>query len=148
MPIDITTLTPTVSVGGGIFHHSNALELVSKGITHVINMQGEYDDGPIFEGTSVKTLWVPFHDVMKAPPKESMQQMKQFIQKAMTKPNYKLLGHCAAGVHRGPMAALLILCMTGISIENAEDIILSKRLIANFPKVYYDAVKQAIQDET
>jgi protein-tyrosine phosphatase len=144
MPLDITVLTPQISVGGGIYHKENVGELVKMKITHIVDMQGEFDDGPLFEGTGIKTLWVPFHDVMSAPSKELLDYCYDFISTALKNPKSRLHCHCAAGVNRGPMATLFTLCVSGMDIESAAKLIKSRRLIANFPKVYYDAIKKYI----
>jgi hypothetical protein len=144
MPLDITILTPQISVGGGIFNHDNAKELVKMGITHSLDMQGEFDDGPLFEGLPIKALWVPFHDVMQAPGDQLLNYCARFVKKALKKPTNRLHCHCAAGVHRGPMGALLALCLSGMDIESSARLIQSKRLIASFPKVYYHAIEKYI----
>ena len=45
--MDITWLTDRLAVGGGIWNDENMAALVRLGVTHIINMQIEFDDRPL-----------------------------------------------------------------------------------------------------
>src|SRR5437660_2594097 len=45
--MDITWLTDRIAVGGGIWTAENMATVARAGVTHVINMQIEFDDKPL-----------------------------------------------------------------------------------------------------
>jgi len=47
--MDITWVTERVALGGGIWNSRNMEELTQAGVTHVVNMQLEFDDRPLAE---------------------------------------------------------------------------------------------------
>jgi len=55
--------------------------------------------------------------------------------------------HCAAGVHRAPMMALAILCSLGWELEDAIDLIESKRPVADFADVYVRSVENFLEQQ-
>src|SRR5579859_7516229 len=60
--MDYTWITDQIAVGGGIWNEDNMLEVVQLGITHILNMQVEFDDQPLAEPWEIKVLWVPIDD--------------------------------------------------------------------------------------
>ena len=60
--MDITWITERVRVGGGIWNARNMEELSQSGVTHVLNMQIEFDDRPLAEVHGVRVLWNPTDD--------------------------------------------------------------------------------------
>ena len=53
----------------------------------------------------------------------------------------KLFVHCAAGVHRAPMMALALLGVMGWTLEDAMDLIETRRPAADFAGVYVRSVE-------
>ena len=45
--MDITWLTDRIAVGGGIWTADNMARVAGKGVTHIIDMQIEFDDTPL-----------------------------------------------------------------------------------------------------
>ena len=45
--MDMTWVTDRIALGGGIWNERNMIELAQAGITHVIDMQIEFDDTPL-----------------------------------------------------------------------------------------------------
>ena len=60
--MDMTWVTGRIAVGGGIWHEENRAAVAQAGITHVIDMQIEFDDTPIAEPFGVEVLWNPVDD--------------------------------------------------------------------------------------
>src|SRR5579859_2091089 len=60
--MDITWITDRIALGGGIWNDENMAELVRMGISHVINMQIEFDDEPLAEPYGVMVLHNPTDD--------------------------------------------------------------------------------------
>ena len=59
-----------VALGGGIWNERNMAELAEAGITHVVNMQIEFDDRPLAEPHGVRVLWNPTDDDFMPKPAE------------------------------------------------------------------------------
>jgi protein-tyrosine phosphatase len=50
--------------------------------------------------------------------------------------------HCAAGVHRAPMMALAVLGSMGWNLEDAVQMIETRRPVADFADVYVESVEK------
>ena len=57
----------------------------------------------------------------------------------------KLFIHCAAGVHRAPMMALALLGVMGWTMEDAMDLIETRRPVADFADVYVRSVEEFLE---
>jgi protein tyrosine phosphatase len=142
IPADCTFVYKNLAVGGGIFIEENFKELRNHyGITHILNAQSEFDDTPIARYYGIESCWVPSWDDFSKPDEKQFVKAGKFIDNSILKdPNAKLLCHCAGGVHRGPMFALLAAMWCGVSAKDAIENIESRRLIARFPDTYKKAV--------
>src|SRR5215475_12275265 len=107
--MDITWLTDGIAVGGGSWCAGTMEKLAAQGITHVIDMQIEFDDTPLGRPLGVEVLWNPTDDDFEPKPAELFQRGVEFAQSALDKQETKLFIHCAAGVHRAPMMTLALL---------------------------------------
>src|SRR3954454_6153255 len=101
--MDMTWITDRVAVGGGIWTDDQMIELVRHGVTHIIDMQIEFDDTKLAEPYGVKVLWNPVDDDFQPKPPEVFHRGVEFAMTALEDPESKLYIHCAAGVHRAPM---------------------------------------------
>src|SRR5712664_1718461 len=68
--MDMTWVTDRIALGGGIWNAKNMAELAQSGITHVIDMQIEFDDTPLAEPVGVRVLWTPTDDDFLPKPPE------------------------------------------------------------------------------
>jgi protein-tyrosine phosphatase len=68
-----------------------------------------------------------------------------FALAALEKSEAKLFVHCAAGVHRAPMMALALLGVMGWTVEDAMDLIETRRPAADFADVYVRSVEDFLQ---
>jgi len=139
--MDMTWVTDRIAVGGGIWNDQNMEELVNIGVTHIIDMQIEFDDRPIAEPYAVKVLYSPTDDDFQPKPPELFQLGVSFALKAMDEPNSKLYIHCAAGVHRAPMMTLAVLRAMGWTLEDAMSLIQRRRYVVDFADVYVESVE-------
>jgi len=140
--MDITWLTDRIAVGGGIWTAENMEKVAAVGITHVIDMQIEFDDTPLGRPLGVDVLWNPTDDDFEPKPPQLLQRGVEFAQKALDQDDAKLFIHCAAGVHRAPMMSLAVLCSMGWSLEDAMELIGKRRPVADFADVYVQSVKK------
>lgn len=139
--MDMTWVTDRIAVGGGIWNDQNMEELVTMGVTHIIDMQIEFDDRPVAEPYGVKVLYNPTDDDFQPKPPELFQRGVAFALDALDVPNSKLYIHCAAGVHRAPMMTLAVLRATGWPVEDAISLIQRRRYVVDFADVYVDSVE-------
>jgi len=140
--MDITWLTDRIAVGGGIWTSENMEKVAQEGITHVIDMQIEFDDTPLGLEHGVEVLWNPTDDDFTPKPPELFQRGVDFAIEAMERPDAKLFIHCAAGVHRAPMMTLALLGSIGWTVEDAMRLIEGRRPVADFADVYVESVER------
>jgi len=143
--MDMTWITDRIAVGGGIWNDENMAELVRRGVTHIIDMQIEFDDRPLAEKYAVKVLFNPTDDDFTPKPPELFQRGVEFAVAALDEPNTKVYIHCAAGVHRAPMMTLALLRVLGWPLETAKQVILERRYVVDFADVYVQSVEGFIK---
>ena len=140
--IDITWLTDRIAVGGGIWNADNMAAVSRAGITHIIDMQIEFDDTALAKAHEIEVCWNPVDDDFEAKPPEVFACGVKFALAALEVPDSKLFVHCAAGVHRAPMMALALLGVLGWSLEDGMDLIEGRRPVADFADVYVRSVEK------
>src|SRR5262245_47370652 len=140
--MDITWLTERIAVGGGIGNSENMETVTQEGITHVIDMQIEFDDTPLGREHGVEVLWNPTDDDFTAKPAELFRRGVAFAKAALDKPEGKLFIHCAAGVHRAPMMALAVLGAMGWGLEDAMRMMEARRPVVDFADGYVESVER------
>ena len=140
--MDLTWVTDRIAVGGGIWHEGNMIEVVREGVTHIIDMQIEFDDTRLAEPYGVRVLWNPTDDDFRPKPAELFRRGVDFALKALEDTETKVFVHCAAGVHRAPMMALAILRAQGWSLEDAVARIEEWRDVVDFADVYVRSVEE------
>ena len=150
--MDITWITEQIGVGGGIWNADNMLKVEAEGITHIIDMQIEFDDRDLVpphdpDGPDIQVLWNPTDDDFQPKSAELLRNGVEFAEKALKDPGAKVFIHCAAGVHRAPMMALAVLGSMGWSLEDAMELIEGRRPVADFADVYVESVQNFLTEE-
>jgi protein-tyrosine phosphatase len=140
--VEITWITERIALGGGIWNASNMEELARAGVTHIIDMQLEFDDTPLAKPLGIEVLWNPTDDDFMPKPLELLQRGVDFALSTQDRPDARIYIHCAAGVHRAPMMALAVLCVMGWKLDYAIAVIEAKRPMADFLQVYVDSVRR------
>jgi protein-tyrosine phosphatase len=143
--MDMTWVTNRIAVGGGIWTDEKMIEVVRAGVTHIIDMQIEFDDRPLAAPFGVNVLWNPVDDDFQPKPPEVFERGVDFAKKALDDPAAKLFIHCAAGVHRAPMMALGLLGALGFKMKEAMRMIETRRPQADFADVYVRSVERFLQ---
>lgn len=139
-PLDYDWVTERLAVGGAIWTPRNMEMLAALGITHVVDMQVEFDDTRIVGQSGVQVLWNPCDDDFQDKPPELFERGVEFATQAYRNKRSRIFFHCAAGIHRGPMMLLAFLGSQGMDLEQAIKLISSRRLQADFPEVYRNSV--------
>ena len=142
--MDMTWVTDRIAVGGGIWHEENMAQLVRMGVTHIINMQIEFDDRPLAAPYDVKVLYNPTDDDFQPKPVTLFWRPVEFALEALEDPENKVYIHCAAGVHRAPMMTLALLRVLGWSLEDAKELIQRRRYVVDFADVYVESVEEFV----
>ena len=143
--MDMTWVTDRIAVGGGIWNEDNMEEVVRLGITHIINMQIEFDDRPLAEGYPVQVLHNPTDDDFLPKPPQLFQAGVEFAKEALDEPEGKVYIHCAAGVHRAPMMTLAVLRVLGWKLEDAKKLILERRYVVDWADIYVESVEEFVK---
>jgi protein-tyrosine phosphatase len=143
--MDMSWVTDRIAVGGGIWNAVRMAEVAQAGVTHVIDMQIEFDDTPLAGPHGIEVLWNPVDDDFLPKPPELFQKGVDFALTALEQDGSKLLIHCAAGVHRAPMMALAVLGALGWELDDACNLIQTRRYAADFAPVYVRSVEDFIR---
>ena len=143
--MDMTWVTDRIAVGGGIWNELKMIEVVEVGVTHVINMQIEFDDRHLGIPHGVNILWNPTDDDFQFKPPELLQRGVDFALEALDHPNTKIFIHCAAGVHRAPMMTLEVMRAMGWELKEATKLIQKRRPVVDFADVYVRSVEEFIK---
>jgi protein-tyrosine phosphatase len=140
--MDISWLTERIAVGGGIWNADNMAKVAKAGITHIIDMQIEFDDTALAEEHGIAVLWNPTDDDFEPKPATLFRRGVEFALGALEDGEARLFIHCAAGVHRAPMMALALLGSMGWDVGKAMELIQGRRPVADFAEVYVRSVEQ------
>src|SRR5271165_6930093 len=57
--MDMTWVTDRIAVGGGIWNDEKMIEVVRTGVTHIVDMQIEFDDTKLAQPYGIDVLWNP-----------------------------------------------------------------------------------------
>ncbi len=144
--MDMTWVTGRIAVGGGIWNQENMAAVARAGVTHIIDMQIEFDDTPLAEPHGIEVLWSAVDDDFQPKPPEVFHRGVEFALAALDQPETKLYVHCAAGVHRAPMMTLAILCALSWNLAAAMQLIEARRPVVDFADVYVQSVEKFLQE--
>ncbi len=145
--MDLTWITDKVALGGGIWNAAKMQDVARAGVTHIIDMQLEFDDTPLAEPHGIQVLWNPTDDDFQPKAPEVFRPAVEFALRALDEGNgNKLFVHCAAGVHRAPMVTLAILRVLGFSLPDAMELIESRRPVVDFAAVYVRSVENFVRE--
>jgi protein-tyrosine phosphatase len=145
--IDMSWVTGRIAVGGGIWTAENMAEVARAGVTHILDMQIEFDDTPLAAPHGITVLWNPIDDDFQPKSPDVFQRGVDFALEALDEEGTKLFVHCAAGVHRAPMMTLAILCSLGWKLADALQLIEGRRPVVDFAEVYVNSVKGYVQQQ-
>ncbi len=143
--MDMTWITGRIAIGGGIWTAENMMAVSQAKVTHIIDMQIEFDDSRLARPHGIEVLWNPIDDDFQPKPPEIFQSGVDFAIEALDQEETKLFIHCAAGVHRAPMMALAVLCSMGWTPEAARHLIEMKRPAVDFADVYVRSVERFLE---
>ena len=144
--MDLSWITPRLALGGGIWTAENMATLARHGITHIIDMQIEFDDTELGAAHGIAVLWNPADDDFQLKPADLFQRGVEFAFAALEQPEARVYIHCAAGVHRAPMMTLAILRAQGHSLADAAELLVSRRPVVDLADVYVQSVENFMRE--
>jgi len=145
--MDMTWVTGRIAVGGGIWTAENMAAVSRAGITHIIDMQIEFDDTKLAAPHAIEVLWNPIDDDFQPKPPEVFERGVGFATQALSQDGTKMFIHCAAGVHRAPMMTLAVLCSMGWTPDAAQNLIEKERPVVDFADVYLRSVERFLDQQ-
>jgi protein-tyrosine phosphatase len=143
--MDMTWIMDRIAVGGGIENAENMAEVARAGITHIINMQIEFDDTELARAHGIKVLNNGVYNDFEPKPPEMFQRGVEFGTAALRKQNTKLLIHCTLGMHRAPTMTLALLCALGWPLHVARQLIERCRPVVFFCDNYISSVESFLK---
>lgn len=146
MRVDLTWVTDRIAVGGAIWDEQGMIEVAGAGITHVINMQAEFDETRLGQMYFLTVLWNPTDDDFEPKPASLFHCGVEFARDALRDESAKVYIHCAAGVHRAPTMTLAVLCTMGWEMEEAMLTIERLRPEIEFVEVYVESVREYLRE--
>jgi protein-tyrosine phosphatase len=141
--VSLDFVTERLVVGGEISSKADVDQLVTAGITHVIDMREEFDDDTLNDHR-ITILWLPQVDDGTMRPPGQYRKGIQFALPALSLANTKVFCHCSAGLNRGPTMCYAILRAFGLPQAEAISRIRAARPEVVFYVVqnYLDSVEQ------
>jgi hypothetical protein len=82
--MDMTWVTDRIAVGGGIWNEIKMIEVASEGVTHIINMQIEFDERELALPFNIQVYWNPTEDDFTFKPPDLFERAVDFVQRAFT----------------------------------------------------------------
>ncbi len=144
--MDMTWITERIALGGGIWTNDKMAQVAQTGVTHIIDMQIEFDDTALAQPHGIRVLWNPTDDDFQPKGADVFQPAVDFALGALNGGNgNRLYIHCAAGVHRAPMMTLALLRVLGHPLPEAMELIESRRPVVDFAAVYVRSVENFVR---
>ena len=141
----MTWITDRIAVGGGIWTAAHMAEVARAGVSHILDMQIEFDDTELAAPYGIRVLWNPIDDDFQPKPPVVFERGVEFALEALNEEGSRLFIHCAAGIHRAPMMALAILCATGWKMDEALQVMEKRRPVVDFAPVYVESVRRYLE---
>lgn len=125
---DFVMVTHRVGVGAAITSVEDVQALLKAGINAVVDARQEFDDsGLLSNHPEILYLWNPAADDGFSKPTEWFQKAIDFSMGILSKPQGRLILHCAAGIQRGPSLGYAVLRAQGLDPNTAETLIRNAR---------------------
>ena len=111
---DFSFVTPRLATGAAVSSPADVTQLITAGVTDVIDCRAEFDDGPLFASTGVRYVWDPTQDDGQHPKgPEWFGPGIAFALQSLSQKGRKVYAHCAAGSNRGPSMCVAIMVALG-----------------------------------
>ncbi len=140
LPPNADAITPQLFVGGFI-DTADWRQLVEQGIDVVVSLQGErHDEGVFGELQPAAYLRLPTRDW--TPPSTAQLRMGAALIDEAIRAGHKVLVHCHAGVGRSTLQCGAYLVFTGMTLDEAWQLIKTKRPRAEWNERQQRAIEE------
>lgn len=143
--VDANWVTDRIAVGGWVETPEKMQDVAQSGITHILNMAWEFDETELAQPYGIKVFANTVDDDFAPKPPEVLERGVNFAMCVLQQPHTKLLIHCVAGRHRGPMMTLAVLCALGWNMDEAMRHISERRPVVDWTPVYVESVSNFLQ---
>ncbi|HSB76082.1 MAG TPA: dual specificity protein phosphatase [Terriglobales bacterium] len=143
----MTWVTDRIGLGGAIWSDSNMQEVARQGVTHIIDMQIEFDDTELARPYGIEVLWNGTDDDFQPKEPKLFARGVEFGLAALEENGGKLYIHCAAGVHRAAMMTLALMGAMGWEVKEAMRVIQGRRPVVDFADVYVRSVENFLRQQ-
>ena len=124
---DFSMVTARLATGAAVSGPADVAALQAAGITAVIDLRAEFDDGSLLAGAGMAYLWNGTADDGQPKPVSWFAASLAFALPLLAQPHQKAYLHCAAGINRGPSTAFACMRALGWSAADAEATIRAAR---------------------
>jgi hypothetical protein len=142
--IDAQWITDRIALGGWIETPEKIRDARRSGITHILSMAWEFDETELAAPYGIRVFLNTVEDDFAPKSPEVLGRGVEFALRVLEQPDTKLLIHCVAGRHRGPMMALAVLCALGWPMDQAMRHIAEIRPVVDWAPVYVESVANFI----
>lgn len=146
--VDANWITDRIALGGWVETPEKMQDAVKSGITHLLNMAWEFDETPLAKPYGVQVFCNMVDDDFAPKSPEVLQRGVEFALSALEEQQSKLLIHCVAGRHRGPMMTLAVLCTLGWPMEEAMRHISARRPVVDWAPCYVESVLNFLEQSS
>ena len=143
--VDANWVTDRIAVGGWVETPEKMQDVAQSGITHILNMAWEFDETELAQPYGIKVFANTVDADFAPKPPEVLERGVNFAMCVLKQPHTKLLIHCVAGRHRGPMMTLAVLCALGWNMDEAMRHISERRPGVDWTPVYVESVSNFLQ---
>lgn len=137
-------LTARLAMGGMIGTAANVAVLQAARITHVINLQEEFDDTALLKGTGMVLRWLGVPDSLEPFPVEALGEAIRFYRQAIARSDHRVFVHCMAGKNRSPLFVYALLRAEGWTEEASVEAIRGASPAALLRRGPLDAVEHLL----
>lgn len=145
-PFSYTWVTPRLALGRTIADVKNMWRLAADRVTHVLDLENDFNDSAIVGETGIIVCWLPQPDDLRSKPPEWFDRGVSFLHQALSLEGTRAYIHCVGGIQRSPMMLLAYLASTGMDLDDAMALIQRARPEASFPRPYLTSVQQFLRD--
>ncbi|HEX6502602.1 MAG TPA: dual specificity protein phosphatase [Terriglobales bacterium] len=143
--VDANWITDRIALGGWVETPEKMQDVAQSGFTHILSMAWEFDETSLAEPYGIKVFLNTVDDDFAPKSPDVLQRGVEFALSVLEQPDTKLLIHCVAGRHRGPMMALAVLCAVGWQMEAAMRHISERRSVVDWAPVYVESVSNFLE---
>jgi protein-tyrosine phosphatase len=143
--VDANWMTDRIALGGWVETPEKMQDVAQSGITHILSMAWEFDETELAAPYGIKVFLNTVDDDFAPKSPEVLERGVEFALATLEQPDAKLLIHCVAGRHRGPMMTLAVFCAQGWHMEEAMRHISQRRPVVDWAPVYVESVNNFLQ---